>query len=489
MLTVEQIPLYTLLFLFLAALAVFYLTRYRRSWGENSALVVCSAPFFLVVGMAPSILQGEILTSSYKVFSLPFSITFRVDIFSFFMALIITFLWMLAAFYSRGYLAHGHAHARYYSFLVVVLAGTLGAVLAGDLIGFLLFFEIMAVASYVLIVHEEDPAAMFAGAKYLYLAVAAGLAVFLGILITYFMAGDLSLGRGPLITEGSLLALMAFIAFIVGMGIKAGMFPLHVWLPDAHPAAPAPVSALLSGVMIKLGAYGLIRVFYDVFSLEFLRARGWNKITLVLAVITILLGSALALRQDDLKRRLAYSSIAQIGYVLLGLSLLTERALAGAVFHIFTHAFMKGCLFMCAGAIIVQTGKRKISELKGIGLQMPLTMICFTMAALSMVGIPPFNGFVSKWEISMGALDIGQPLYVFLLILSSLLNAAYYFPIVVAAFFAVPDKEKRKSREAPVIMVAPMVILALGTFIFALLPQHWPLRLAQAVAQGISAGF
>ena len=242
--------------------------------------------------------------------------------------------------------------------------------------------------------------------------------------------------------------------------------------------------------MIKVGAYGLIRVFYQVYGFTLLREAGWEKIPLILAVITILLGSAMALVQDDIKRRLAYSSIAQIGYILLGISLLSERAFTGAIYHIFTHAFMKGCLFLIAGAIIVRTGERKISHMGGIGLKMPLTMIAFTLCALSMVGIPPFNGFISKWELSLGALAIGQPLFVALLIASSLLNAAYYFPIITAAFFGKP-KEAREEvaatasesvsgksnsgtgnslTEAPLTMLIPIGILGIGCLAFVLLP-------------------
>lgn len=489
MFAVSDVPLLALSLTFIAAVAAFYLTRLNRRVGEYFSLSIVTLVLLLVFSMYPAILRGEILSSNYQLFSIPLSINFRVDALSFYMAAIISALWLLATVYSWGYLAHSHAHDRYYAFLLLVFAGNLGTVLAGDLIGLLLFFEIMAVGSYILIVHEEDETAMFAGAKYLYMAVGAGLGIFFSVIVVYFLAGDLSLGQSGMISGVSGLSLASFLGFLLGFGIKAGVFPLHVWLPDAHPAAPAPVSALLSGVMLKIGVYGLIRIFYDVYGLNYIRALGWNKITLVIATITILLGSALALRQDDLKRRLAYSSIAQIGYIVLGLSLLTEQALAGAVFHIFTHAVMKGCLFLCAGAIIVQTGKRKISQMKGIGYQMPLTMICFTLASLSMVGIPPFNGFITKWYIGMGALACGEPFYVILLIISSLLNAAYYFPIIIAAFFAVSSSEKETVKDAPVNMLIPVIVLGIFTFVFALLPEHLPLQLARAVSHGLFNGF
>jgi multicomponent Na+:H+ antiporter subunit D len=229
---------------------------------------------------------------------------------------------------------------------------------------------------------------------------------------------------------------------------------------------------------------------------------------LVIAAITILLGSAMALLQDDLKRRLAYSSIAQIGYIILGIFLLSEQGLTGGLYHLFTHAFMKSLLFLCAGAIIIQTGIRNISQMSGIGLKMPLTMTFFTVASLTMVGIPPFNGFISKWQLSLASLEAGQPIFVAILIVSSLLNAAYYFPIVIAAFFA-PKKGNahgsshaeshgghgehsegagRKGilgQDAPWHMLLPMGLLTVGCVIFALMPENWPWNLALAAARSL----
>jgi len=336
-----------------------------------------------------------------------------------------------------------------------------------------------------LVIHEEDSFALFAGDKYLYMSIAGGLGVVLGVVATFFLAGDLSFGQGGIIEEPSGLALVAFIGFLLGFSIKGGLFPLHIWLPDAHPAAPAPVSALLSGIMIKIGAFGVYRILFDVFGVEFILELAWNQIPLILSTISILLGSAMALRQDDLKRRLAYSSIAQIGYVFLGLFLLNEQALVGATYHIFAHAVMKGLLFLCAGAIIIQTGRKKISTLSGIGRVMPITMGCFTLASLSMVGIPPFNGFLSKWQLCMGALEEGLPLFAILLIVSSLLNAAYYFPILEIAFWEEADNEMAGGKEAGLVMTLPMMMLGLSTFVFVISPWNWPLEAAQAIVKSL----
>jgi len=286
--------------------------------------------------------------------------------------------------------------------------------------------------------------------------------------------------------------------------MKAGMFPLHVWLPDAHPVAPSPASALLSGIMLKTGAYGLIRVIFHVFSPELMKSGGWDTIMGVLAVITILLGSAVALTQSDIKRRLAYSSISQLGYVLLGLSILNENAIIGAVFHIFSHAFMKSVLFLAAGAIIWNTGKRQIADLQGIGRQMPITLGCFSIAAFAMIGIPPLNGFLSKWTLALGALDANMAIYVFVLLVSSLLNALYYLPIIIPGFFEVPgggsaghghDHEhdehheiKFDIKEAAPLMLAVMIVLALCTFIFGLTPNNVAFNLSRLTAEYLLMG-
>jgi multicomponent Na+:H+ antiporter subunit D len=257
------------------------------------------------------------------------------------------------------------------------------------------------------------------------------------------------------------------------------MFPVHVWLPDAHPVAPSPASALLSGVMIKAGAYGIIRTIYNVFGPTLVRELGAHYVIAILASIGILLGSAVAIPQRNLKRMLAYSSIAMMGYIILGATFLTERGLEGSVLHLFAHVFMKNTLFLSAGALLFKLEKKEISDYVGIGRKMPITMLCFTIAALSMIGLPPFVGFISKWFLVLGALDIGGAafiLFVIILLNSSLMNAVYYMPIVIAAFFGESEVESVEIDEAPLTMLAPMVLLALSIIIFGVLP-NLPLAL------------
>lgn len=474
-------------FLFAALVLLFG----RNREGVIKVLSLCGSgiSFLLCAAMLPPLMRGEVLGTGKTYFSFPLSISFQADGLSIFFAAIFSFCFFLAFVYSLGYLNHGHAKLRYYTLMLGVQGAILGVVMAASLFGLFLFFELMAILSYLLVIHEEDDTAMYAGAKYLFMTIVAGLAIFFGLGITYFLGGRLDYLSGGYIAA-STLSPYALFAFLLGFGLKAGMFPVHIWLPDAHPAAPAAVSALLSGCMIKTGAYGFIRVMHYIYTPEAITAIHYDRILLWLAVITILLGSAMALQQDHLKRRLAYSSVAQIGYVLLGIALFSQQALFGALFHIFSHAFMKGALFLCAGAIVTQTGKKYISQMKGIGYEMPVTMIAFALAAVTMVGIPPFNAFISKWHLAVASLDAGEGYLVAVLIVSSLLNALYYFPIVVQAFFTGEGDGAAKPAvwlrdEIPRGMVWSTALLAVLCVAFAFVQPHWPVVLAETITNAI----
>jgi multicomponent Na+:H+ antiporter subunit D len=465
----------------------------QRSEKMRNALSVATAvvTFLSVVALYPEITAGNII--EYRLFQLlpNLEISFRVDILSFSLAVLASFVWMLVTVYSIDYMCHEHGCNRYYPVLIITLASCMGIFMAGDLFTLFVFFEAMSLISYVLVIHEETVDALKAGYKYLIMTIIGGLALFFGIIITFEVAGTVSLSGQTLFAGPTALGFFAFISFLIGFGMKAGMFPLHVWLPDAHPVAPSPASALLSGIMLKTGAYGLLRVIFHVFGIELMRQSGWTLILAVVAVITILLGSAVAITQEDLKRRLAYSSIGQMGYILLGMAILTERALIGNIFHIFSHAFMKSTLFLAAGAIILKTGKRSIRDLGGIGRQMPFTMAAFTLAALAMIGIPPFNGFLSKWTLALGAMDAGAPFFVVILLVSSLLNGLYYLPIIIAAFFGnehCHGLEPVKINEASYKMIIPIAILAVSCLLFGLLPTNLPFDLSRVAADFLLRG-
>jgi len=483
----DYLPFWATLLPIMATIPLFIIERRSARLRDLFAQVVTGATLILVAMMYPYVQTHGVIGISFPGILPPFGISFRVDTLGFMLALIASAIWFLATIYSKVYMGHEGGGNRYYPFLLLSLGGCMGVFLTGDFFSLFVFFELMSLASYVLVVHEESPAAMAAGYKYLILTLIGGLALFFGIVIAFEVAGNVNIAPGNfLFLESNRLAFIAFLAFLVGFGMKMGIFPMHVWLPDAHPVAPSPASALLSGVMLKTGAYGLLRVVYNVYGPDLIKAAGWDTILLVLAAITIFLGSAVAIAQTDIKRRLAYSSIGQMGYVLLGITLLTENGLVGTSFHIFSHALMKSTLFLAAGAIIFKTGKRKISDMAGIGYEMPITLACFTLAALAMIGIPPLNGFISKLVLSMGALDAQKPGFVFLLILSSLMNGIYYLPIVISAFFGV-EKEKRvwgrPFAELKFSMWMPMALLAVACLVFGLFPVNLPLSWAESAAK------
>ena len=483
----NYLPFWATLVPILAAIPLYFIGRRSPNLRDWCAQGVTGLTLVLVALMYPSLRTHDLVGVSFPKILPPFGISFRVDMLGFLLALTAAGVWFLATVYSKDYMSHEGGGNRYYPFMLLSLGGCLGVFLTGDFFSLFVFFELMSLAAYVLVIHEESPRAMAAGYKYLILTLIGGLALFFGIVIAFEVAGNVEIGPDNfLFTQADSLALIAFISFLVGFGIKMGIFPMHVWLPDAHPVAPSPASALLSGIMLKTGAYGLIRVVYNVYGPELIANAGWDKTLLVLAAITIFLGSAVAIAQTDIKRRLAYSSIGQMGYVLMGLALLTENGLIGTVFHIFSHAMMKSTLFLCAGAMIFRTGKRKISDFAGIGYEMPITLTCFTLAALAMIGVPPFNGFISKLMLSMGALDAGKPGFVFLLILSSLMNGIYYLPIIISAFFGV-EKEKRiwapPFTELKISMWMPIVLLALACLVFGLFPVNLPFQWAERAAK------
>jgi len=462
----------------------------RRSWRLRNALAVLAplASFVLLASNYTRVLAGETVLVEFPAILPPLGMSFSVDYLSLLVGLVVAGVWFLVAVYSTEYMVKEHAKNRYYPFFTLTLAGTLGVILSGDLFTLFLFFELMSLSAYVLVVHEETPEAMRAGYKYLVLTIIGGLALFFAIIAVFEIAGTVSFTAGGFVAEASGLAVLAFYGFLLGFGIKAGIVPLHVWLPEAHPVAPSPASALLSGIMLKTGVYGLIRVVFNVFGSEVVRAAGLDVIMLVLAAVTIFLGSAVAIAQDDIKRRLAYSSVGQMGYILLGIGLLQERALIGAIFHIFAHAIMKATLFLTAGAIIYKTGKRRVSEWCNLGRAMPLTMVCFTMAALSMIGIPPMVGFVSKWELALGSLDAGSWGFVLLLLLSSLMNFIYYFPVIQSTLFGSQHGKGESTAtkpELPIAMLAPIVVMTLVIVFVDLFPQSGVLDLAKRAAAAL----
>ena len=462
--------------------AVVFLGRLNPRLRARACIVVAAVSLALVA-TSGILSRGQVSLLNLPTEMPPLGMSFVVDPLGLYFGVIVCGVWLLVSIYSVAYFEHDERAGRFLSASMVSFAGTLGVAFAGDMFALFLFFELMSLAAYVLIIHDQTQEAVAAGFKYLLMTIGGSLGIFFGLIATFHASGTLNFYPGQLGARAG--GLVAFVGYLTGFGIKAGLFPLHIWLPDAHPVAPSPASALLSGLMIKTGAIGLIRVFWNFYGRDYLVSTGWITALLVLSAVTIFLGSAVAILQEDMKRRLAYSSVAQIGYVLIGVGLLNETALTGALFHIFGHALMKSALFMSAGAIIHETGKRKVADYSGMGKIMPRTMTSFSVAALSMVGIPPLVGFISKWHLAWGALDASMPWVVGLLLVSSFMNAIYYLPVVISAFFGQVPDDVSPVKERPSLWV-PMAICAIGIFAVGLIFRNAPLTLARAAARALA---
>lgn len=454
-------------------------------------------PFAVMLKLYPLVRQGHVVLGNIAVLP-PLGLTFRLDILSTYMGLLFTFFGLIAVIYSIEYMTDDPLPQRFFGFLMFVFAGSLGVVLAGDLFSLFLFFEFMSVMYFVLVAHKANAEAVAAGMKFIFMTIIAGVSLFMAVVIIYRECGSLSFDSHGLVTGSSPLSLLAFIGFVIAFGTKSAMFPLHIWMPDAYTYAPLPAGFISSAIMLKTGVYCLIRVFYNIFGVEFWGTVNWDAFIIIISAFTILFGSAIAIAQDDIIRRLAYSGIAQIGYIILGIAILTPNSLTGAAFHIMSHAFMKGCFFLCAGSIIKQTGIRSIKQMKGIGYQLPLTMLAFTVAGLTSVGMPPFNIFVVKWHLSLGALEINQPVLILILLVSSLLNAAYYLPIAYKAFLGEEEGASlqgehahhrefrlKNFKEPRATMLVPTIILAAGCVIFGLFTSNWPLEIVRSVVASL----
>lgn len=289
-------------------------------------------------------------------------------------------------------------------------------------------------------------------------------------------------------SSAGILLIAAFV-MILGFSVKAGMFPMHAWLPTAHPAAPAPASAILSAVIVKAGVLAIIRVVYYIFGVSFLRGTWVQTAWLVLALITVFMGSLLAYREPVLKKRLAYSTVSQLSYILFGLTSMGAESMVGSLIHVLTHGLIKAALFLCAGAIIYTTGRTKVDELRGIGKEMPLTMWCYTIVSLGLIGIPPTGGYVSKWYLAMGSLSAAIPIFSWLgpviLLISALLTAGYLLPLTIRGFLPGADYDYTNlhKREPSLFMTIPVLIMTLLSVLIGLFPVPFIDRLTQLISQ------
>lgn len=398
------------------------------------------------------------------------ALSFFVDGVGQIFACLTAFIWLLAGVYSFEYLKMLEHEERFLGFYLILFGALIGLDFAATLPAFYVLFEIMAFTSVVLVLHEQTGEALFAGAKYLFYSIAGAFMALFGVMFFAYQLGDLTFKAGGILgglADGDMrnMVLLVSAVMIVGFGTKAGMFPMHGWLSTAHPAAPAPASAVLSGIITKSGVLALIRVVYFVIGAETLAGTWVQTLWMSLSLATVFMGSMMAYKEKVMKKRLAYSTVSQVSYILFGLSLFDAAAMAGALSHVIFHCLAKTGLFLAAGAVIYETGEKRVEKYLGMGKRMPVTMACFAAGALTLVGIPPASGFVSKWYLAEGALR--SPVGVFswlgpaVLLVSALLTAGYLFPPVMRGFLPGREHGEEAPCEAKLLMTAPMVILAL----------------------------
>jgi len=473
---------------FLAVPAILGLRR-RPNPREAVSLGVSVGTFLLVASLIPAAIDGTPVSADLFVLAPGLVIGFRADLLGLLFATVASVLWIPTTVYSIGYMRgrNEHAQARYYACFASVIGATMGVALSANLFTLLVFYEILTISTYPLVAHEGSEEAHRAGRKYLVYTLGGGAAILAGLAISVGATADVGFVAGgnpslAALPTGTIQAIGFLL--IAGFGVKSTIFPLHGWLPSAM-VAPTPVSGLLHAVaVVKAGVFGILRTVFFFLGPGLTASLGLQSVLIALAATTILIGSVLALTQDNFKLRLAYSTISQLSYIVLGAALLTPAALLGAAFHIAAHGFAKLCMFFVAGSIALETGKTRISELDGVGRRMPGTMVAFTLAALAMASLPPMAPFVSKWYLSLGAWEANQWLLVLILVTSSVLNVAYFFPIVVRAFFAASPTERGEGARA---VYVPVLVTALGALVLGVwtdLP-FGPFEVARNLARGL----
>ena len=448
----------------------------KPQYGGILATVFAFVSFFISIWIGMKVWDGEVVDFTMA------SSTLQADALGILLAIVATGLLSMVSLYSIGYMKDDKGLENYYPLLLLMVVGIIGIGFSADFFMLFVFFELMAVSSYALVTfHKHKRDAAEAGVKYVLLSAAGSAVALFGISMIYGQTGTLDIAASVSGLNDNAFSMLAIMMLIAGFGIKAAIVPLHTWLPDAHSAAPSGISAILSGIVIQAGFIALFRC---------LLAFGDSGISVGIlligfAIITMTVGNLLAfsqasLKDGDLKRVLAYSSIAQMGYIILGIGLWmqygTEMGLQGGLFHIMTHAFMKGLAFLCAGLIIYRLGTRDMSMMKGIGHVMPLTAFCFTIAVLSLAGAPPLSGFMSEWMIFKAGVDASATIGIWgilitlIAVLNSILSLGYYLPMV-KNFFSKPDRKFTDLKAAPKIMMVPIVILTSVTIILGIWPE------------------
>jgi proton-translocating NADH-quinone oxidoreductase chain N len=457
----------------------------QRHLVEGYALLGLALPFFFVWDSTTELATQNIRVYPSVISSfMPETVVFVLDDFSLFMTVLYLSIGLVVVLYSISYLKSDSGRPGYYALILGLTAGMIGVVLSGSLFTLFIFWEIMSLCSYVLVAfHKTSWEPIEAGYKYLIMSGTGGVTALFGMTWLYGLTGTLNIATlftALQTASNSPWLLLALTLILCGFGLQAGMFPFHFWLPDAHSAAPAPVSALLSGVMVMTGIYGLIRVLHLVF---FPLASAWTMTLAIFAIVTMLVGNVMALIQDDVKRLLAYSTIANVGYILLGVALNNLQGLTGSLFQILNHAIVKSLLFFCSGTYFTRVGTRSLQHLGGIGKRMPITTSLFLLGVLALAGLPPLNLFWSEWTILAAGIDAELIGFALLMIFNMTISAAYCLRIIQHLLFRdAPTSVTVKVREVSRGMLLPKIILAGFLVFIGLYPGPFRL-LAEEAAQ------
>lgn len=460
----------------IAGIASMRITERSKRNIMNMAVLIATAALMILISVLPG-LSSE-FTFLRLTADLP--ILLSVDHVTRLFSVLIAVMWAVVGCFSFEYMKHEHDEGRFYCFYMISLGALLGLAMSANLVTMYMFYEMMTLGSLPLVLHEKTKQSIAAGIKYLLYSVFGASCGLMGIFVIGVYNPSLAFSAGGALdaakvagNETTLLVIMFIM--ILGFGVKAGMFPFHGWLPTAHPVAPAPASAVLSGVITKAGVLCIIRVVFYTFGADFLRGTWAHYAWMTLALITVFMGSMLALRENILKKRLAYSTVSQVSYILFGLSTLNPIGMLGALLHVVCHSVIKNGLFLSAGAIINRTGKTRVDELNGIGKQMPIVVWCYTLVSCALIGIPPTCGFISKWFLAEGALAMSISanwVGPCVLLVSAVLTAGYLLPITIRGFFPGADFNYGTlvKAEPNWLMTLPLILLASAAVLLGMFP-------------------
>ena len=434
----NSLPLLIFLSSFAPGLVIFVLDEEQHTLRTVLNLFGAVAKLAMVGAMIAGLLEDKVYETRLPL--LPdVDLVLRADPLSMLFITLSASLWMVTTLYAIGYLEHAPNRSRFFGFFSLCVSSTMGIALAGNPLTFLVFYEMLTICTYPLVVHRGTTQAMLGGRVYLIYTLTGGAVLLLAVVGLFVLAGPVEFTDGGALdtvaTEYTGALRWLFLLFIGGLGVKAALVPLHGWLPRAM-VAPAPVSALLHAVaVVKAGAFGIVRVIYDLYGVNLAHDLGVLDPLLIVACVTVIVGSLFALNQDDLKKRLAYSTVSQVSYIIIGVATFGLLGSIGGLLHLIYQGVMKITLFFCAGNFAETLGIHKVSEMDGVGRRMPLTMAAFTVGAFGMIGAPPTAGFISKWHLDAGALAVKSEWVLVVLLTSSALNAAYFLPILYRGWF------------------------------------------------------